>query len=318
MPEPVVSLIMPAKNAAGYVSDAISILFDAPFKDWELIVVEDHSCDDTLGILNKLAGQDTRVTVVRNTGSGKIAGLNYGYSLARGRIIKCIDADDQLRPEFFDHIDTMSQCDAMCHDMCVTAGDLSVRGWYAMDQSFFQRGFEYCLRYLKSLPRCTWSFTRELGDRIFPMPGELPFEDVWFSLIIKRYAAKIWHVSDAMYYYRQHDTQTFGGVLGFGEDVVIFRAKRMLNLLRVIESQAGVRLTEGVVSDAFFDEIRLFYEILAKKRVSWKDILCARMSRSLKVKAAAYRKLRSVAPSIVRLKWFVDSLRESHSCQSSH
>lgn len=309
MSDVMISFVMPAKNAAGYVSDAISILLDAPFKDWELIVVEDHSCDDTLGILNKLAGQDARVTVVRNTGSGKIAGLNYGYSLAHGRIIKCIDADDQLRPEFFDHIDTMSQCDAMCHDMCVTAGDLSVRGRYAMDQSFFQCGFEYCLRYLKSLPRCTWSFTRELGDRIFPMPAELPFEDVWFSLVIKRYATKISYISEGLYYYRQHEEQTFGGVLSFSDPVVVFRAQRMLRLLEVIESDKGADLRQGVAANGFFDEIRQFYRLLSQPRVSSKSILGSAMPASFKAKVFIYKKLSRLAPYTVRLKWLLDRVR---------
>jgi len=300
---------MPSKNVSLYVGDAISALLEAPFQSWELIVVEDHSSDNTLEVTEDLARQDSRIRVVRNTGDGKVAGLNYGYSLTRGTLIKCIDADDQLSPEFFAHLSVMSRCDAMCHDMAVTTNDLNVVGKYAIDQSFFRNDFAQCLRHLKGLPRCTWLFTREVGDRIFPMPLALPFEDVWFSLVIKKYAKEISYIGERLYSYRQHGNQTFGGVLCFDRDVVIFRAKRMLRLLALLEGPHGACLTEGVASGEFFEEIRLFYTLMAQRPLSLRDIIHAPLGKSLKAKLLTYRKLQFFAPHLIRAKWFWDDLR---------
>lgn len=304
-----VSFVMPAKNVASYIADAIRPLLRTSLDNWELIIVDDHSSDNTLEVARSVAGHDARVIAVSNTGNGKIAGLNCGYAFARGSVIKCIDADDQLLPEFFDHVDAMSHCDAMCHDMCVTDSKLRVMGKYAMDPSFFQNDFAYCLKYLKSLPRCTWSFTREVGNRIFPMPLELPFEDVWFSLSIKRYAAKISYLNEGLYNYRQHDNQTFGGVLSFSDSIVVFRAQRMLRLLTVIESEDGRSLTEGIVLSGFFDEIKRFYGLLGQQHVSLKSILGSDMPVSLRMKVLIYKKLSLLAPHMVRLKWLLDRAR---------
>ena len=88
-----ISFIMPAKNVSSYAEDAVDALLQADYEDWELVVIEDHSTDDTLNIFRETAKKDSRVKVFENIGSGKVAGQNYGYTLINGGIVKCIDAE---------------------------------------------------------------------------------------------------------------------------------------------------------------------------------------------------------------------------------
>jgi len=300
---------MPAKNASLYIDQAVNSLRKVNYENWELIVIDDHSIDDTYSIIKRAEETDSRIKVFKNKGTGKVIGLNYGYTFTTGEIIKCIDADDILSEKFFDYIDMMNNCDAFCHNYYVAASDLRILGHYSMDKSILTKDFLYCLKYLKSLPRCTWSFVRQLGDKIFPMPDNLPFEDVWFSLIIKKYAQRICHINDNLYYYRQHNNQVFGGVLNFNSEVVSFRALRMLEFIDVITHEETKRLVSGINNTAFFDTMRLFYGLLARDRVSLGEIVKLDIPLEFRLKLFFYKKLNFLTPMIVRSKWFIDKRR---------
>jgi glycosyltransferase involved in cell wall biosynthesis len=302
---------MPAKNVSLYVGQAVNSLRRANQEDWELVVVEDHSKDDTYDVLKRAEETDSRIKVHKNKGDGKVDGLNYGYTLTSGETIKCIDADDVLDERFFGHIDRMSHCDALCHDSYITASDLRILGNYSVDTSILSRDFSYCLKYMKSLPRWTWTFTRNIGDKVFPMPANLPFEDVWFSLVIKKYAKRICYVKENLYHYRQHDNQTFGGILNFDSEIVMFRAQRMLAVIDVIENEETGRLVDGTSDADLFDEMRCFYGMLARQNVNLRNIVKCDVPLEFRAKLLLYKKLPFLAPLTVRLKWRLDKKRRA-------
>lgn len=306
-----ISFIMPARNASLYVGQAVDGLRRANYEDWELIVIDDHSTDNTLRILKRAEQTDSRIKVFENKGNGKVVGLNYGYTLSSGNIIKCIDADDVLSEKFFEYIDVMHDCDALCHNSYVTASNLSILGNYSVDKSVLTGDFLHCLKYLKSLPRWTWSFTRDVGDKLFPMPANLPFEDVWFSLIVKKYAKKICHVKSNLYYYRQHNNQTFGGILNFNSDLVSFRARRMLEFIDVVTYEQTRRLVSGINDTAFFDTMRHFYGLLAQEKVSLGEIVRLDTPVEFRLKVLVYKKLSFLTPLTLRLKWSFDKRRKA-------
>ena len=306
-----ISFIMPAKNASLYIGQAINSLRQADYENWELIVIEDHSEDDTCDVLKQAEETDSRIKVHKNKGDGKVVGLNYGYTFTSGEIIKCIDADDVLDEKFFSHIDRMSNYDALCHDSYITASDLRILGNYSVDRSILSKDFSYCLKYMKSLPRCIWTFTRNIGDKIFPMPENLPFEDVWFSLVIKKYAKRIYYVNENLYYYRQHDNQTFGGILDFNAEIVLFRSQRMLALIDVIEHEETERVVSGTSDADLFDEMRCFYGLLARQNVNLREIVKSDIPLEFRAKLLLYKKLPFLAPLIVRLKWRLDKKRRA-------
>lgn len=298
---------MPAKNVAAYIQEAMTPLLKADYENWELIVIDDHSMDNTPDILKRAQKDDPRIVVCQNNGYGKVQALNHGYSLANGEIIKCIDADDVLATSFFDFLGDITNFDACCHDYYIAKKDLKVVGKYTMNKAFFSKSFGHCMENLISLPRCAWSFKRNIGNVIFPMPEDLPFEDVWFSLIIKKYAgANIHHIAKSLYYYRQHDNQAFGGILNFNHEIVSFRAQRMLRLIEVIKHEQTKRLISGMNEEDSLDKVRHFYELLAKETLNLGEIAVSGIHLKFKIKLLLYRKMRFIVPLIVRLKWFLD------------
>jgi glycosyltransferase involved in cell wall biosynthesis len=101
-PTPTVSVVMPAFNAAEFLDEAISSILDQTFRDFEFIIIDDGSTDDTALILAKYVKADGRLRVFRQSNEGMIAALNRGCRLARGQYVARMDADDISLPQRFE------------------------------------------------------------------------------------------------------------------------------------------------------------------------------------------------------------------------
>ena len=94
-----VSIVMPAYNASRYISEAINSVINQTFQDWEIIVVDDCSTDDTSAVVSQISTVDKRVRLVQlqeNVGAGNAR--NIAISAAKGRFIAFLDCDDLWLP----------------------------------------------------------------------------------------------------------------------------------------------------------------------------------------------------------------------------
>lgn len=96
---PAVSIITPTYNSADFVRETIESVLAQTFQDWEMLIVDDGSTDETLGIVDALARTDARLKVTRlSENAGPAVARNTGIDLASGRYIAFIDADDLWLP----------------------------------------------------------------------------------------------------------------------------------------------------------------------------------------------------------------------------
>ena len=94
---PSVSVVMPVFNGGQYLSEAINSILNQTFQDFEFIVIDDGSTDQTDEILHQL--KDRKIKLHRNSSNiGNYASRNIGMKLARGRYICVMDADDVALP----------------------------------------------------------------------------------------------------------------------------------------------------------------------------------------------------------------------------
>lgn len=89
---------MPAHNYARFLPSAIASLAAQTLREWECIVVDDGSTDETGPVLTRLATQDPRMVCVVQERKGVSASRNVGLRHARGEFIQFLDADDLLSP----------------------------------------------------------------------------------------------------------------------------------------------------------------------------------------------------------------------------
>ena len=93
---PLVTVLMPAYNAGGYIAEAVESILSQGIDDMELLVVDDGSTD--AGMAELAAVDDRRIRVVSQQNSGLVAALNRGLEHARGRYVARMDADDICAP----------------------------------------------------------------------------------------------------------------------------------------------------------------------------------------------------------------------------
>lgn len=91
---PRVSVVMPAYNNDKYVTSAVQSILSQRYRDFEMIVIDDGSRDNTAECVARLAHKDSRVRLVSQSNTGIVGALNHGLELARGELIARMDSDD--------------------------------------------------------------------------------------------------------------------------------------------------------------------------------------------------------------------------------
>jgi teichuronic acid biosynthesis glycosyltransferase TuaG len=95
---PAVSVICTARNAAPTIEATIRSIVAQELQNWEMLVVDDGSTDDTASIVNRLAESNPRIRLIATSGVGRGRALNLALAEARADLVANIDADDESHP----------------------------------------------------------------------------------------------------------------------------------------------------------------------------------------------------------------------------
>lgn len=98
-----VSVVMPVRNRATIISAAIESVLAQSYPDWELVVVDDGSTDETAAVVQGFADRDARVRLVRGPAAGVCAARNSGIAASTGRYTAFLDSDNVWVPELLEH-----------------------------------------------------------------------------------------------------------------------------------------------------------------------------------------------------------------------
>lgn len=110
-----ISIISPVYNAEKYIDRCIRSVLSQQYKDYELILIDDHSTDSSLAKCQKWKNIDNRIIVMENPSKGVSSARNVGIKRASGEYIMFIDSDDSLSenalPEFLNKIVDLGKSD---------------------------------------------------------------------------------------------------------------------------------------------------------------------------------------------------------------
>lgn len=98
------SVVVPVYNAEIYLKSTIESVIKQSFNDWQLVLVNDGSDDDSLTICNEYRNFDERIIVVSQENSGPSAARNTGINVAQGEYIMFLDSDDEYQPNAFENV----------------------------------------------------------------------------------------------------------------------------------------------------------------------------------------------------------------------
>lgn len=199
-----VSVITPCKNAARWLDTCIQSVRDQDFQDWELLVVDDASTDESPAIVEAQVEKDNRIKLLRLSESlGGSGARNHAIRQARGRYIAFLDADDWWLPQkLSSQIAFMEKGELpftyTAYEKVDVSGELQGR--------VFHPPLE--LNYVKLLRSCAIGCstvmldTKILGRRYLPdLPRSHDYA-LWLELLREGYVAK--GIDEPLTVYREH------------------------------------------------------------------------------------------------------------------
>lgn len=138
MRSPFFSIVLPTYNRASFIEAAVGSVIGQTYTDWELIIIDDGSTDNTKEIVAKFT--DTRIRYIWQQNAERSAARNKGINLSNGEFICFLDSDDTWKPYHLQtHFDKIKECN--------------------YEAAFYFTGM-------------VWNFTDRKKEVIFPAPDE--------------------------------------------------------------------------------------------------------------------------------------------------
>lgn len=233
MSNPKVSVLIPAYNYAQYLPEAIDSVLAQTYVDFELIVVDNCSTDNTEEIVNKYAKNDARVKFVQNQENiGMYRNYNQALLYASGEYIKFLNADDKLAPTLLEKFVSILENN---HDISIVT---SYRQFFGSKNDILQPRYkgriEAKTAILASLKHGNWigepttvMFRRSnLNLGLFDI-SLLMFadQDMWLRHLR---VGDLYVIDEVLSFFRIHDTQ---GTCELNSD----KDKRYFNILQYAE-----------------------------------------------------------------------------------
>jgi glycosyltransferase involved in cell wall biosynthesis len=106
---PTISIIVPVYKAEDYLSDCIESILSQTYTDFELILVNDGSPDNSGVLCDSYALKDSRIRVIHKTHGGASSARNAGVETACGKYIGWVDADDRIAPDMYEKLHNLAE-----------------------------------------------------------------------------------------------------------------------------------------------------------------------------------------------------------------
>ncbi len=207
---PKISVIVPVYNAEEYLECCIESILSQTFHDFEIILVNDGSCDESGIICEAYRGKDERIRVIHQNNAGQGAARNRGIKAAKGNWISFVDADDLIHPQMLEHLYSAVQTSGASLSMCDALEENSIPnefgGYRDNRYKCYDVSEEYLLELYKNRKYRIWTAWAKLIAReiliAHPFPEGRIYED---NAIVCRwlYAAnKVTDSCEKLYFYR--------------------------------------------------------------------------------------------------------------------
>lgn len=173
------SVIIPLYNKAPYVKKALETVFSQTYTDYEIIVVDDGSTDNSLAVVKEIVERiddrwiDDRLTIISQANAGVANARNSGVSKSHGEYVCFLDADDWWKPTFLEEMDRLIK-------------EYPEAGLYATNYVYykpgkthvalnFDRGYiNYANTYLQSVAMPVWTGAACMPRTVYDEMGGFP------------------------------------------------------------------------------------------------------------------------------------------------
>ncbi|WP_318643158.1 glycosyltransferase family 2 protein [Flavobacterium ardleyense] len=196
---PTVSVVVPCYNQAQYLDEALQSVLDQTYTDWECIIVNDGSPDNTAEVAQKWVEKDFRFKYIHQENAGLSAARNAGIELAQGEFILPLDSDDKIGKDYLRFSVEVFQKDAEIKVVYCKA-----RKFGSVDMDWDLPPFDIDELFVDNMIFCSAFFKKEdwlsVGGYDINMREGLEDWEFWISLL--KDGAKVHQLERVEFYYR--------------------------------------------------------------------------------------------------------------------
>lgn len=231
-----VSIVLPTYNGAKYIRQSIESIRNQVYTDWELILVDDCSQDNTLEILWEYEKQDDRIQVIHNETNRKLpTSLNIGFKHANGKYLTWTSDDNIYLPHALAvMVDRLENSDTVmvCADMYIMDENGEIKPEFVSRY----KDEELCRR--NTVGAC-FLYRRDVFDRVGVYDTTLFYvEDYDYWLRIKQRYGKIERIDQVLYKFRYHEgSLSFSKKKEVQEALYFLRKKHLEFILKDLQNQ---------------------------------------------------------------------------------
>ena len=196
-----VSILLAVYNGEEYIKESILSVFRQTYHNWELLIIDNGSNDNTINIVENLIQNENRAILHKLPQKGKCLAYNFGFEHSNGDYICFLAADDILTPNSIELRQSLLVGAINSYTTCIL-------------KTISDNPKYNSIIFPKNIKKPNFSggsifFTRKLAYQLFPIPISLPNEDTWSSITLKAFGNNI-HIPEILYLYRIHDSNSFG------------------------------------------------------------------------------------------------------------
>lgn len=196
-----VSIVLPTYNGARYIRESLESILNQTYKNWELIIVNDCSTDETAVIIREYAAKDSRIRIIDNSVNQKLPrSLNIGFSTTMGKYLTWTSDDNIYLPDAIEKMQQFlmkNEFYMVCARMDYIDETGSIIGKCIPYDEYYM--------FLRDTVGACFMYKREVLNTIGEYnPSRVYIEDYdYWQRVLKKFG-HIGFISDTLYLYRQH------------------------------------------------------------------------------------------------------------------
>ena len=267
---PIVSIIVPVYNAEEFLTECLDSIAAQKMEEFEVLLIDDGSTDNSLSICERYSKIDNRFIVIHQDNQGSSAARNTGLSIASGKYICFVDADDWIESEHLSNILSTAEAET---------SDVVIIGFYldGQDVVFFPNSpsaFSSETIIKEGLDRnhhagVVFTFARRTlyTDNSIRFPRYDYFEDMFVSCSIVHYSHIISYCPTRSYHYRFNPSSLTNNQDG-EKRIALFKefANNLTLLFDKLQLWDNQSLTEALNHRVIYEKTRIL-QYLDKKEI---------------------------------------------------
>ena len=198
-----ISIVLPTYNGEKYIRESINSIIKQTFTDWELLIVDDCSTDNTSVIVEEYAKLDNRIKIIHNKENQKLPNsLNIGFRVAKGQYLTWTSDDNYYFPNAlevtYQYLCERPEINMVCADMQKIDSegeDQGVLKIYDEEEMLLNNRVGACFLYRDIV-------LKEIGEYD---PEQFLVEDYDYWIRILKTYGKIGYIENVLYAYRVHE-----------------------------------------------------------------------------------------------------------------